>query len=451
MADKINTTTIIIEQKTGTWKYARDLLKKLEEKTDSEQLKKLCRNPNCRYYLFEWLEENNKITNHTLEKNASVCIPKDISDYKQIISVIGVWAINRNPIFISYESIKFKNCIIFQHKQQPGLDKEDSAKIISELVKNEQTYSKEKLAEYIKTYINKNEDCAITDITAEDIRSGDITPEEIVELYPKSEPIFRKYFELKKETSNSDDKTISQAIGAQHHEFYKIVDDAKKNMEKLLKRASKEEWRDLALVFFNRFCSNNDSDFIGEAADEKKENKKNSYLMYKLFVEHKKTQTFIEKFKERLVKYIKKYSYDIVSFRLYDFHKSIYGTGEEPEGISRPVFGNFSMAAIKNDIKNIFEFSDAKNGPAICFHDIQGFNVEAKEIQIKNGKFTCKLVFDFYDHFGLDLKDMETHGASGFPEWYILQHLKEDGVQTGCKAFVNHIKHEEPLELEIEN
>lgn len=228
MADKINTTTIIIEQKTGSWKYAKDLLKKLEEKTDSEQLKKLCGNPNCRYYLFEWLEENNKITNHTLEKNASVYIPKDASDYEQIISVIGVWAINQNPIFISYESIKFKDCIIFQHKQQPGLNKEDSAKIISELVKNEQTYLKEKLAEYIKTYINKNEDCAITDITAEDIKSGDITPEEIVDLYPKSEPIFRKYFELKKETSNSDDKTISQAIGAQHHEFYKIVDDAKK-------------------------------------------------------------------------------------------------------------------------------------------------------------------------------------------------------------------------------
>ena len=105
MADKINTTTIIIEQKTGSWKYAKDLLKKLEEKTDSEQLKKLCGNPNCRYYLFEWLEENNKITNHTLEKNASVYIPKDASDYEQIISVIGVWAINQNPIFISYESI----------------------------------------------------------------------------------------------------------------------------------------------------------------------------------------------------------------------------------------------------------------------------------------------------------------------------------------------------------
>ena len=49
-------------------------------------------------------------------------------------------------------------------------------------------------------------------------------------------------------------------------------------MEKLLKRASGGDWEKLAIVFFKRFCSNNDSDFIGEAAG-----KEDNYLMYKLF------------------------------------------------------------------------------------------------------------------------------------------------------------------------
>ena len=94
-----------------------------------------------------------------------------------------------------------------------------------------------------------------------------------------------------------------------------------------------------------------------------------------------------------------------------------------------------------------------EKGPMICFHDTQGFNVDAKEIKIKNGVFSCKLVFDFYDHFGLDSEDIKKFGYSplvdrGFQAWYILQHLNE--CETGCKAFVDHAKHEEWVEIKIE-
>ena len=68
-------------------------------------------------------------------------------------------------------------------------------------------------------------------------------------------------------------------------------------------------------------------------------------------------------------------------------------------------------------------------------------------------KFSCKLIFDFYDHFGLDSNDLESFDRypglrTGFQGWYILQHLYE--YKTGCKAFVTHATHEEPVEVEIE-
>ena len=99
------------------------------------------------------------------------------------------------------------------------------------------------------------------------------------------------------------------------------------------------------------------------------------------------------------------------------------------------------------------EAGENEKNPAICFHDIQGFNVSAKEIQIKNRRFSCKLIFNFYDHFGLDSRDIDKFGDNslvgrGFQGWYILQHLYE--YKTGCKAFVTHATHEETVEVEIE-
>ena len=48
-----------------------------------------------------------------------------------------------------------------------------------------------------------------------------------------------------------------------------------------------------------------------------------------------------------------------------------------------------------SELKKLPEFKEALKGHMICFHDTQGFNVDAKEI--KNGKFSCKLVFDSYE------------------------------------------------------
>ena len=86
--------------------------------------------------------------------------------------------------------------------------------------------------------------------------------------------------------------------------------------------------------------------------------------------------------------------------------------------------------------------------------DTQGFDVIAKNISIKNRKFYCKLLFDFYDHFGLDSNDLVSFDRlpalrSGFQGWYILQHFNE--CDTGCKPFIDHATYEEEVELQIEN
>ena len=79
--------------------------------------------------------------------------------------------------------------------------------------------------------------------------------------------------------------------------------------------------------------------------------------------------------------------------------------------------------------------------------------MHAKEIKIERNKFSCKLIFDFYDHFGLDSNDLESFDRypvlrTGFQGWYILQHFNEH--ETGCKAFVDYAHHEGAMEVEIE-
>ena len=67
--------------------------------------------------------------------------------------------------------------------------------------------------------------------------------------------------------------------------------------------------------------------------------------------------------------------------------------------------------------------------------------------------YSCILLFDLYDHFGLDLQDIKSfdniiYASSRFRAWYILQHLKIP--KTGCKAFVDYAHHEGAMEVEIE-
>ena len=421
MSDTINTTTVVIKRKIGSWKYAKDLLEDWGEKSSEKYAKSISKKTTCRYLMFKWLEENNRIENHTLKENTSVCIPKDSADFEKIVSTTAPLVNISSKTIAMPHPIEFDDCVIFQHRQYPGKDKE-----------------------------NKNE-------PAEDIISGDMNAEEIVKKNPMLFSFFKDLLHFK----NLREELVSKGLPTEDYVRFQqiqtridallesIVESSKQEMEALMKMCSVKDWEKLAMKLYKKFCSNDSSDYEDDP------------LLNRLFVGHKKTQTCITEFKERFEKYIKKYDYDIVSFNIEDFHKSIYGeyTKKGEEGVHRPKFGDLPnvkelIPKMKlSELKKLPEFKDALKGPLICFHDTQGFNVDAKEIKIKNGTFSCKLVFDFYDHFGLDSEDIKKFGESifvgtGFQGWYILQHFNE--CETGCKAFVDHAKHEEWVEIKIE-
>ena len=112
----------------------------------------------------------------------------------------------------------------------------------------------------------------------------------------------------------------------------------------------------------------------------------------------------------------------------------------------------YPAISILNKIKE--EMNDAEYLVIACTAYDKEIDGLYKNIKIKNEKFFCDLVFDFYDHFGLDSQDLVSFDwipsvRIGFQGWYILQHFKD--CETGCKAFVNHANFSEKMEVQIES
>lgn len=56
----------------------------------------------------------------------------------------------------------------------------------------------------------------------------------------------------------------------------------------------------------------------------------------------------------------------------------------------------------------------------MAIHDFQGHEIHIKEFKADYSSFSGKLVFHFYDHFGLDDDDFQY--LPGFGHWFVLQH-----------------------------
>lgn len=439
---EVNTKEIEIKEKTGTWSQSRKLLIDCESNHSYGYSMKLSKNLKKIYKVMAWLEEKNKIVNHKIEKNIKIFVPKELDDY--IIIIASEIPLAKEAKYEKEDfEIKYDDTVIFQHNRQPKIDSKVSEMIILNCLSKNEFYDDKKI-KYVSL--------------AEDYKSADMSVEEIVKRNPCLEEIFRDVLHFKniirteeKEFKNYKISTRNSKIindVQEHVDFLlsEIVEKAKIDMLNLMKICSMFEWQKLAIKLYNKFCSDDSSDF------------KEDPFLNKLFVEHEKTVKCINDFKKRFIKYLRQNYYDINNLNILKFHKSIYGeTGEN--GVNRPIFGNFpQLKKILfnpkiSELKKIPEYLEAIKGPTICFHDIQGFNVSAIKIKIKNGMFFCKLVFDFYDHFGLDSRDIDKFGnknlvGKGFQAWYILQHLNE--YNTGCKAFVSHAIYEENLELKIE-
>ena len=442
MADQIDTVEIDLaeqqeREQIGTWDYSKQLLVKCESDGKYKEEEKPSKNALNIYKVMVWLEKKNGhiIKNHAINRHSRIVVPKELKDFIRIIGEETPIDSECKQTQGEYE-INYEDCMIFQHEQYPGKDKKDKNKV------------------------------------AEDIMSGDMSVEKIVEKNLCLEDRFHEVLHfknvIKTEAENlkkfkiptTDSEVISNVQGRIESILKEIVECAKQEMKGLMELCSVREWQELAMKMYDRFCSGDGSEYKDD-------------LLNKLFTEHEKTKTCIKDFRERFEEYIKKYNYDIVSFNILVFHDSVYGNNGE-EGISRQIFGDkpqlkkiLNLEKIRDlkkiqDLKEILNLSELKKipeikeaviGSMICFHDTQGFNVYAEDVKIKNGKFSCKLRFDFYDHFGLDSGDLESFGdiflvGKGFQSWYLLQHLNE--YPTGCKAFVDHAIHEEMLEIEIE-
>lgn len=403
---EVNTKEIEIKEKTGTWSQSRKLLIDCESNHSYGYSMKLSKNLKNIYKVMAWLEEKNKIVNHKIEKNIKIFVPKELDDY--IIIIASEIPLAKEAKYEKEDfEIKYDDTVIFQHKCRPG-----------------------------KNRGNEN-------ITSEDMISRDLTSEEIVKKNPMLYSFFNELNHFKNLRESHVQELLQNGLSPNENtsfqeienriEYLKhsIIKNAKESTEWLIKTCTIDdhEWQTLAFKLYKRFCKNDNSDY------------KDDKLLNKLFTEHSKTQECIKKFRERFEIYLKKYKYDIVMFNIDDFSNSIYGKYLPKEkGVKRPMFGNY--------------FTDSITGPMLCFHDTQGFDVVAKNIKIKNEKFFCDLVFDFYDHFGLDSQDLVSFDwipsvRIGFQGWYILQHFKD--CETGCKAFVNHANFSEKVEVQIES
>lgn len=84
-------------------------------------------------------------------------------------------------------------------------------------------------------------------------------------------------------------------------------------------------------------------------------------------------------------------------------------------------------------------------GETIALNDIWATEVILKELKIENDDCTVIYKITFWDHFGLDLPDLEkfySFGA-GFRAWFILQHI------YNCKPFLTKIQFEKRFKFDI--
>ena len=108
----------------------------------------------------------------------------------------------------------------------------------------------------------------------------------------------------------------------------------------------------------------------------------------------------------------------------YDFQKQIQ------DNVRLPVF---------NNIGNLF------NGLQILINDVWGSTVSIKNYYSDGKTFNGTLCFTLFDHFGLDLEDIEKAAGSdpGFRAWYVLQHY--DKLKGQFRPFITEMYFEVPF------
>lgn len=112
--------------------------------------------------------------------------------------------------------------------------------------------------------------------------------------------------------------------------------------------------------------------------------------------------SFVDSVKEIVIDKLQAYSGDL---------NSIKSTGRQSGVISDEIGSRLT--------KPQFSLGDSR-GLTLAIHDFQGYTITVKDYVFDGTNFSGKLLFHFYDHFGLDADDYQQH--FGFCDWYTLQH-----------------------------
>jgi uncharacterized protein (TIGR03034 family) len=157
----------------------------------------------------------------------------------------------------------------------------------------------------------------------------------------------------------------------------------------------------------------------------------NSILTKKAF-EHSSTQEYIKAVKNEVISRISNTGGNIYSLEQSEDNKSFYDWIQK--NTYRPVF---------------HDVSDIIGGLTICVNDTWGNTIQVNDYDFDGKYFSGTLHFCIYDHFGLDLPDVEKRyvDLAGFRSWYVLQHY--DKLYGKYIPFVSVMEFDVPFEGQI--
>ncbi|MGU8571899.1 DUF3289 family protein, partial [Clostridium perfringens] len=154
-------------------------------------------------------------------------------------------------------------------------------------------------------------------------------------------------------------------------------------------------------------------------------------ILNKHIREHKSTKEYVNKIKELAIEELKINKGDLSKIE-FDKNGKLYQKIQQ--NVKFP------------DYSSLFDIIE---GLTITVHDTWANKVEIRDYSINGNKFTGKLHYVIYDHFGLDKPDVEKKYVylSGFRAWFTLQHFKK--FKGLYKPFVTVMEIDVPFTGEI--
>lgn len=178
---EINKVGILTKEKQGSWLFSKQLLENCESEYNFKDEEKLSKNNLNIYKVMQWLESNNKIENHRIEKNIWILVPQKYNDFLEIIGKNYFLKSDKKCNNEDFE-INYKDTTVFQHNRQPRLDRGVSESLVLDYLSKDLFYEEKKIK---------------WALSAEDFKSGDMCVEEMVKRNPCLEDRFREVLHFK--------------------------------------------------------------------------------------------------------------------------------------------------------------------------------------------------------------------------------------------------------------